>query len=72
MCKSDALLIAAPIGHLPQDVAAVQDVMGQASEAVLGFRLRSDAKLILYPERYGDPRGTAMWDRIKGLLDTVM
>ena len=30
--------------------------------------LRTDAKIIRYPERYSDPRGDAIWTRVLGLL----
>jgi len=39
--------------------------MLRASEIVLaGFALRSDVKLVRYPERYMDDRGVAMWDTV--------
>jgi hypothetical protein len=30
--------------------------------------LRTDAKIIRYPDRYSDPRGTEIWARVLGLL----
>lgn len=65
----DAVLIMANLERLEEDVAATQEFMGQASEAVLQFRLRSDAKLVRYPERYEDSRGADMWQKISGLLN---
>ena len=42
--------------------------MAQASEVVLGgFRLRSDAKVVRYPDRYMDERGAKMWDKVMSL-----
>jgi hypothetical protein len=58
----DAVLIEAPIAELEVAVAATQRAMAQASAAVLnGFELRSEAKLIHYPDRYEDERGKRMW-----------
>jgi DNA polymerase I-like protein with 3'-5' exonuclease and polymerase domains len=65
----DALLIAAPIYRIKEDVGAMQGAMAEASRVVLaGFELRSDAKLIGYPDRYSDKRGTVMWERVMGLI----
>jgi hypothetical protein len=65
----DALLIAAPSDRLKHDVAATQAAMAEASRIVLdGFELRTDAKVIAYPDRYADPRGTVMWERVMKLV----
>jgi len=43
--------------------------MAEASRAVLaGCELRTDAVLIRHPERYQDPRGTVMWERVTRLV----
>jgi hypothetical protein len=73
----DALLIAGPLYRLDEDVAATQAAMAEASKIVLdGFELRSDAKLVRNPDRYSDPRGAVMWDRVMRLIgerpDTVL
>ena len=66
----DALLIEAPLDGLTDVVAATQMAMADASAIVLdGFRLRSDAKVIRYPDRYMDERGIEMWDTIQRILD---
>jgi hypothetical protein len=58
----DAILIEVRIEELAGQVAAAQAAMAEASAAVLdGFQLRSDAKLVVYPDRYMDPRGERMW-----------
>ena len=37
--------------------------MAEASRIVLsGFEVRTDAKIVRYPERFTDARGTRMWD----------
>jgi hypothetical protein len=65
----DALLIAAPLGQLDDAVATTQAAMSDASALVLdGFRLRSDAKIIRYPDRYLDERGIEMWNRVWNLM----
>ena len=64
----DALLIEAPLETLDATVAATQKLMAHASEIVLdGFRLRSDAKVVRYPDRYMDERGADMWAKVIGL-----
>ena len=65
----DAILIEAPLDRLDEDVRAVQQAMEDASALVLGgFRLRSEAKLVRYPERYEDPRGKKMWETVWSIL----
>src|SRR5262249_55224913 len=54
----DALLIEAPIEDLADQIATTQAAMAQASKIVLdGFELRTDAKQVVYPGRFEDPRG---------------
>jgi hypothetical protein len=65
----DALLIEAPLDALAATVATAQECMRKASELVLaGFPLRSDAKVVRYPDRYQDPRGIKMWDTVWAML----
>jgi DNA polymerase I len=72
----DALLIEAPIGVLDATVAHTQSVLRQAGADILGgFELRSDIKIIRYPDRYMDKKGRAMWNtvmRLLGLHDRVV
>ena len=35
-----------------------------------GFRLRSDIKIVRWPDRCMDGRGREFWDRVMGLLPT--
>jgi hypothetical protein len=47
----------------------MQEIMGDASGVVrAGLRLRSDAKIIRWPDRYMDPRGERIWNTVIGLL----
>lgn len=65
----DAIMICAPLDRLDEDVARTQSAMAEASRIVLaGFEIRTDANVVRYPDRYMDPRGTVMWERVLGLI----
>jgi hypothetical protein len=65
----DALLVEADTGEIDTVVSRTQEAMREASEIVLdGFTLRTDAKIVRYPERYLDERGKRMWATISRLL----
>jgi hypothetical protein len=65
----DALLVEAAEEDIEEVVRQTQDVMREASEIVLdGFPLRSEAKVVRYPDRYVDERGAAMWEVVMRLL----
>ncbi len=65
----DAVLIAAPLYRLDEDVAAMREAMREASSVVLdGFELLSDVKTVCYPDRYEDGRGAGMWALVMGLI----
>jgi DNA polymerase-1 len=43
--------------------------MAEASRFVLGgFELATDVKVVPWPDRYMDPRGRHMWDRVCHLV----
>jgi DNA polymerase I len=66
----DAVLIEAPLGEVDEHVVALRACMREASRVVLGGpELGSDAKVVRWPERYGDPRGEVMWATVTRLLD---
>jgi hypothetical protein len=66
----DAILICAPLDQLEDDVAATRACMAEASHAVLdGEELRTDVNVVRYPDRYMDPRGAVMWQRVLELID---
>lgn len=68
----DAVLVEAPLDQLDETVERAQKLMSDASAAVLGgFRLRSDAKIVRYPDRYSDPRGEKMWATVWGLIQEL-
>jgi hypothetical protein len=65
----DAVLITAPISQLEADIAAMRHYMERASSIVLaGFKLATEAKTVLYPDRYSDRRGEKMWTKVMSLL----
>jgi DNA polymerase I-like protein with 3'-5' exonuclease and polymerase domains len=65
----DALLIEAPAAEIDEVVSQAQASMEEASRVVLdGFTIRTEAKVIRFPERYTDKRGVAMWDAVSKLI----
>jgi hypothetical protein len=65
----DALLVEGPAGDIETVVARTQAAMRWASEQVLpGFPLRTEAKIVPYPERYMDPRGERFWRTVWELI----
>jgi len=68
----DAILIEAPCDELEEKISATQKVMADASAIVLnGFRLRSEAKIVRYPERYMDERGLKMWQTVWSIIEDL-
>ncbi len=66
----DAVLICEPLDRLAADIAAMQAAMAEASRIILdGFELRTEVSIVRYPDRYGDPRGTVMWERVMKLIE---
>jgi hypothetical protein len=48
----------------------MREAMREASSVVLnGFELCTDVRVVRYPDRYIDSRGTVMWDRVMRLLE---
>jgi DNA polymerase I len=65
----DAVLICAPLDRLESDVSRMRQSMAEASRIVLnGFELGTDVKVVRYPDRYMDERGTVMWERVMTLI----
>ena len=65
----DALLVEGPAEEIDAVVVQTQAAMREASEAVLaGFPMRTDAKVVRWPDRYSDPRGERMWKTVCGIL----
>jgi DNA polymerase I len=65
----DAVLICAPLDRLDADVGRMRDAMREASRIVLDrFELGTDVKIVRHPDRYADPRGDLMWNRVMTLI----
>jgi hypothetical protein len=61
----DAMLIAAPLGQLDHDIERTKEAMVKASRVVLdGLELRTEVNVVRHPDRYQDPRGAVMWERV--------
>jgi hypothetical protein len=68
----DALLIEARESEIDGAVATMRAAMDEASQAVLGgMVVRTDTKIVRYPDRYTDPRGLDLYNRIIGLLNRL-
>lgn len=65
----DAILIEAPLDELDEVIVRTQQALADASAFVLGgFRLRTDVKVVRFPDRYQDQRGTPMWEAVQAAL----
>jgi hypothetical protein len=65
----DAIMIMAPFRRLQHDIAVTQAAMAEASRIVLGgFELRTEFKIVRFPDRYSDSRGAVMWARVMKLI----
>ena len=68
----DAILLESTIARIARDVELLREIMARASSIVLGGpTLRTDFKIIRYPDRYSDPRGDQVWTYVTGLLDRM-
>jgi hypothetical protein len=68
----DALLIEGAANNIETVVETTQKIMREASEIVLpGFPLRTDAKVVRFPDRYMDERGRRMWDTVISILEQL-
>ena len=65
----DALLVEGPADGIDGVVDETRRAMAEASAVVLdGLEIGTDADVIRWPDRYADPRGRVMWDRVNELL----
>jgi DNA polymerase-1 len=69
----DALLIEASLDEIEDVVSATRGAMAEAAAAVLGpdVWIDTDVDIVRYPDRYYDPRGQVMWDRVMALLSST-
>ena len=53
----------------PGLIAKARECMAEASRIILkGFEVRTDVKVVRWPDRYMDPRGRVMWERVMKLI----
>ena len=65
----DAVLICTPLDRLEADIAVMRKAMAESSMLVLaGFELSTEVKVVRWPDRYADPRGQQMWNRVCNLV----
>ena len=65
----DAVLVGAPLERFEHDISTMRAAMAEASRLVLaGFELNTDVKIVRWPDRYMDPRGVEMWNRVCHLV----
>jgi DNA polymerase I len=70
----DAVLLEAPEDRIEADVALMRELMRRASRVILNptadgtIELRTDYKIVRYPDRFTDNRGTEMWEVVLRLL----
>jgi DNA polymerase-1 len=68
----DAILIEAPLEELDRAIDDMRRAMDEASQLVLGgFRLRTDVKVIRYPDRFQGPRGEHMWQIVTEVINRL-
>jgi len=66
----DALLIEAPISLIGDAVPTTRGAMAEAAAKVLDSDvwIDTDVEIVRHPNRYSDPRGQLMWNRVLSLL----
>ncbi len=68
----DALLVEDSAEDIDNVVADTQAAMAEASRIVLdGFELRTEAKIVRWPDRYMDDRGMKVWQTVNNILDDL-
>src|SRR6516165_2415071 len=70
----DAVLLESSEDRIEADVALMREIMRRASRVILNptadgtIELRTDVKIIRYPDRFTDSRGTELWETVLKLL----
>jgi DNA polymerase I-like protein with 3'-5' exonuclease and polymerase domains len=67
----DAILVEGPLSDIDSIVATTRQCMEDASELVINFKIRTEPKIIRYPDRYTDPRGDMMWKHIWDIIHGI-
>lgn len=69
----DAILIEFDLNEEEENVATAEEAMKDASSLVLdGFQLKTDVKIVRYPDRYMDERGQQMWETVWEIVDGLL
>ena len=69
----DSVLIEASAEKISDVVRTAQAMMKRASEVVLsGVSLRTEAKIVQYPDRYTEKRGENMWNTVMNILGDIV
>lgn len=68
MTVHDAMLIEAPIDRIDDDAKRLEAAMARASRELLGFELRTEVKVVKYPERFADKKGVELWRCVATIL----
>ncbi len=69
----DALLIECDEEKAEETMLLAKKLMERANTIVLGpgHQIRTEAKIIRYPERFTDKRDTENWNRITNILEEL-
>jgi len=66
----DAVLIEAPLEKIDSTVTLARAIMERASRVILpGFTIRTESKIVRYPDSWEEPLGHALWTKVMELLD---
>ena len=66
----DALLVEGDADRMDDVLEVTRAAMAEASRVVLdGVEVGTDVDVIEWPNRYADPRGRVMWERVTEILD---
>jgi DNA polymerase I-like protein with 3'-5' exonuclease and polymerase domains len=69
----DAMLIECDEEKAEASIKLTQKLMSDASEIVLGVgnRIKTEADVIKYPDRYSDPRGIETWNKVLRIVEEI-
>ena len=69
----DAMLIECDEEKAEASIKLTQKLMSDASEIVLGVgnRIKTEADVIKYPDRYSDPRGVETWNKVLRIVEEI-
>jgi hypothetical protein len=67
----DAILVEATASEIDTIAKNTIKCMEDASEYVMGYKIRADVKIIRYPDRFTDPRGDIMWNTVWDIIHNI-